>query len=38
MGNFVKGTILILHLMMYEVTLYTSATHRDLSRATKLTE
>jgi len=37
MRSFVKATILILHLMLYEVTLYTLELHRGMFRACKLT-
>jgi len=36
MQNFVKETILILHLILYEVTVYTLQLHRDMFRASKL--
>jgi len=36
MPNFMKATILILHLMLYEVTVYMLQLHRDMFRASKL--
>jgi len=37
MRNFMKATILILHLMLYEVTVYMLELHRDMFRESELT-